>query len=167
MPDEILPGPTAPATTPHDRPFLPLGLAALVIGPIVIGLLILSVVVAILWYGKKSVEEAHARSMTQTSLQDLCVAIKAYETDFGVYPPGPNAAFVRALQSSDRQGTLHSELANLSLSPAGKLLDRWQQPFVYKIVKATDRSGIAYRLYSIGPNGVDEEGKGDDIAVRN
>ena len=41
------------------------------------------------------------------------------------------------------------------------LRDRWGHPLVYENPSADTR--YVYRLYSIGPNGVDEGGSGDDI----
>ena len=60
-----------------------------------------------------------------------------------------------------QQGQDHSLPAELSeLSKGGRpLLDPWGHPFVYRV-----GSSLKYQLYSIGPNGVDENGKGDDIS---
>lgn len=45
-----------------------------------------------------------------------------------------------------------------------KLRDDWGRPLVYRFPSGGD--GRAFRLYSTGPNGVDEDGNGDDIAAR-
>lgn len=150
------------ATHPEPRPFLPIGLAALVLGPVAIGLLVVGVLIAALWYGKRTARERHHVSASRASLQHLCVALKAYETDFGRYPPSPNAALVAAMWPANRQGARSLEIAPLQLSPSGELLDSWGRPCVYEFREGTDRT---FRLYSIGPNGVDENGQGDDISV--
>ncbi|MEK7466217.1 MAG: type II secretion system protein GspG [Planctomycetota bacterium] len=140
------------AATGQPRPILPIGLMALVLGPIVIGLLLVCLLVTILWLGGKRWNESHERSASQASLQYLCVSLKTYEASFGVYPPALNTAVFDSLQNISRP----------PLSPSGEFLDHWGRPWVYKYRKETDRT---FRLYSIGPNGVDEDGKGDDISV--
>ena len=42
---------------------------------------------------------------------------------------------------------------------SGLLLDPWNRPYVYK------RVGETIKLYSVGPNGADEDGGGDDVSV--
>ncbi len=44
-----------------------------------------------------------------------------------------------------------------------KQLDAWEAPLVYRSPGPVHRNG--WDLYSVGPNGVDEQGKGDDILV--
>ena len=43
------------------------------------------------------------------------------------------------------------------------LLDPWEQVLVYRC--PVNESPTGFRLYSIGPNGVDEKGGGDDISL--
>ncbi|KAF0246147.1 MAG: hypothetical protein FD180_978 [Planctomycetota bacterium] len=101
-------------------------------------------------------------------LQDLGMVLKLYQTDFGVYPPGPNAALVRTLQTAGQKGSPYGGILLEHVAPSGELLDRWQRPFVYKVgVKVRGGSALGFRLYSLGPNGADENGEGDDISVEN
>lgn len=102
------------------------------------------------------------------ALQDLSIALKSYQTEFGVYPPSPNAALVRTLQTSGQNGSPYYKFLQEHISPSGELLDRWQRPFVYKVgVKVRGGTALGFRLYSLGPNGADENGGGDDISVEN
>ncbi|MFT6107245.1 MAG: hypothetical protein ACJA2W_000149 [Planctomycetota bacterium] len=62
-----------------------------------------------------------------------------------------------------KQPTSLSELRELYpewLTDQGALLDAWGQPFRYE---PTD--DYAFQLWSIGPNGQDEGGEGDDLTV--
>jgi hypothetical protein len=43
----------------------------------------------------------------------------------------------------------------------GPLVDAWGQPLVYRY--PARRQELVFELYSVGPNGVDEQGEGDDI----
>ena len=56
---------------------------------------------------------------------------------------------------------LPGELTQLS-EGARPLLDPWGRPFVYRVAPNSE-----YRLYSLGPDGVDENGKGDDVTAEN
>jgi hypothetical protein len=167
MPDAILPGQTSPATTPPGRPFLPLGLAALVIGPLVLGFVVVGVLIALAMRGAQTFDNYDNHRSTSAELMDLGIALKAYETDHGRFPPPPNASLVRTLQTIGQGRRPYFAFLPEQISPSGELIDAWQKPCVYKFVKATDRGVIAFRLYSLGPNGIDEDGKGDDIAVGN
>ena len=97
--------------------------------------------------------DAELRTWSSASAQDLSAALKAYETDFGAYPPPGCAQFVRALRVS-------FEFPMEQVSPAGELLDRWGRPCIWE-----HPAPGAGRLYSCGPNGRDERGKGDDVVL--
>lgn len=43
----------------------------------------------------------------------------------------------------------------------GPLMDAWGQPLVYRY--PARRQELVFELYSVGPNGVDQQGEGDDI----
>ena len=43
-------------------------------------------------------------------------------------------------------------------------VDAWGQPLVYRYPPRQSRD-ILFELYSVGPNGIDERGQGDDISV--
>jgi hypothetical protein len=48
-----------------------------------------------------------------------------------------------------------------STGPDGTPLDPWNRPLIYRV--PGELSGNDYDLYSMGPNGLDEGGGGDDI----
>jgi Type II secretion system (T2SS), protein G len=49
-------------------------------------------------------------------------------------------------------------------SAIGLLLqDPWGHPLVYRI--PSDHNGCRFDLYSVGPNGIDDHGQGDDIVL--
>jgi hypothetical protein len=45
-----------------------------------------------------------------------------------------------------------------------KLLDSWGNPYQIKKIIDKDTDESYYMIWSIGPNGIDEQGKGDDIS---
>jgi len=138
----------------------------------VIGLfVILAVLGAAAVFGMASLRGAKelARiSAFRVQLADIRVAIKAYETDYGAYPPAPGAALVRALSTPGPRGLPYYDFSRCEKSESGELLDFRGHPVVYQRVEsgASSPPGTrvpAFRLYSVGPNGKDEGGAGDDV----
>jgi hypothetical protein len=100
-------------------------------------------------------------SASRAMIQDLAVALKAYETDFGVYPPPGNACLVRALETHGPKDVPYYQFRDEEMNARHEWLDYWKHPFVYELP-----AGGKFRLYSWGPNGKDENGAGDDIVYR-
>ncbi|MBI2922834.1 MAG: type II secretion system protein GspG [Planctomycetes bacterium] len=87
-----------------------------------------------------------------------------YETTYGTYPPPPNAAVVAALRGP---GSPEFDfLGPCDMSATGEYVDPWGRPFVFRPYGpgAAPEKGPPYRIYSVGPNGKDELGGGDDIS---
>jgi len=90
-----------------------------------------------------------------------------YQADMGAYPPSGNQPLVQSLSTDPNdpdwtgpyQEFKQDELVN------GKLIDSWGKPYVY--VSTTGGSPKhrtnSYDLYSLGPNGQDDDGTQDDI----
>ena len=95
--------------------------------------------------------EARQRSTCEALIRQLKEDITAYQQTHGAYPPGPGP--IPGMKSP--------------------VLDPWGQPLVFRHVRTiSGRHGTPvkvttwneYRIHSVGPNGIDEGGNGDDVA---
>lgn len=100
---------------------------------------------------------ARSLSGSAASAQDLMAALKAYETEFGVLPESGNASLVKSLSSQTPKGTGYLLFPPDELNTRGEWLDSRNRPWVYERLQDG-----GYRIYSTGPNGIDEGGQGDD-----
>jgi hypothetical protein len=93
--------------------------------------------------------------------------IDEFYKEYGYYPPSPNRATVAALKGEDATANPRRKFlfyiqethrGGPVLSPAGQLVDGWRRPLII-------RGGGTTRptVYSVGPNGIDDQGQGDDI----
>ena len=79
-----------------------------------------------------------------------------YRQDFGRYPPTLEAL------TQPRPGGLRPFLKfRGDGQDQPRALDPWGHPLIYRY-NHVDYSS-PYELYSVGPNGIDESGKGDDV----
>ncbi|MFC4313025.1 type II secretion system protein GspG [Steroidobacter flavus] len=88
---------------------------------------------------------------TQKDLELLRTALLIYRKDRGHLP-------------SDPEGL--SALVGPYLDDEYALNDAWEHRAVYRRIEATAKTAEAFIVYSIGKNGIDEGGRGDDIVVR-
>ena len=109
----------------------------------------------------RAVEEGR-RSFCHAYLSQILQALKEYEIDHGQYPPisvGLSALSKPRAFSDGRKGP---EYMDFRPGNEGVPRDVWGNPLVYR-VKGTSPGLRSIELYSVGPNGVDEGGKGDDV----
>ncbi|MBL8696007.1 MAG: type II secretion system protein GspG [Planctomycetes bacterium] len=93
--------------------------------------------------------EVDAIALARASLKDLDKAVRTYRAENGSYPKTLSALL---LPTDDHP-------AGYLPKGATTLSDPWGNPYVYRTVN--DASSFVLR--SSGPNGVDDQGKGDDI----
>lgn len=93
-------------------------------------------------------------------LGQMEMALAMYRQDYDEYPPGGPTGLSR-LGKPGKRGAYY-EFRESQLDPELRVLDPWRHPYVYRVHR---REGKADRveLYSVGPNGIDEAGKGDDV----
>jgi type II secretory pathway pseudopilin PulG len=134
----------------------------------------LAVLLALLLLGGffvwKTVEDRAAQVVaTETLLGQLESALEAYSLDYGSPPPTGNAAMVRALSASRKEPCeyIHLEVESPSMIQAGEVRDPWGHPLVYRAPTHSQELNEerGFELYSVGRNGIDEQGRGDDISV--
>jgi len=112
-----------------------------------------------LWMRNAPPLSSRSHSASMATLQDVSVALKCYETDFGRYPESGNSNLVKAIHLGNIR---YPGFTPERLNASGEWLDPWNRPYVYERLEPG-----GFRLYSIGPNGIDEGGKGDDLGIGN
>ncbi|NHZ34799.1 hypothetical protein [Massilia rubra] len=93
------------------------------------------------------------------------------DSDVAAFQHGENSATISSLGTAiemwgrkhGRVPTDEEKFSVLGLS-VRTIADGWQRPFIYKSQRT--QGPQAFLLYSLGPNGIDEGGHGDDIVYR-
>lgn len=128
---------------------------------------ILGILISLVTAGAQAARRRGAVTEAKTTIAALETAIAMYESDMGEYPPTGNEALVAALQDDpediDWDGP-YMEFKQDELNGA-QLVDPWGNPYDYLSVNggAPKHRERSYDLWSLGPNGVDDGGAGDDI----
>lgn len=130
-------------------------------------LAILGILMGLVTAGAQAARRRASLSKAKTTIAVLETAIAMYSTDMAVYPPTGNEALTSALEDDpndlDWMGP-YMEFKEDELEE-GELLDPWGQPYLYVSVNGGSPSHRtrSYDLWSIGPDGDDGGGTGDDI----
>lgn len=95
---------------------------------------------------------------TKVLLETIRAGLEGYIADNGIYPDSGNLNLAKALVS--KSDLAHVRLPKSNFDESGRIVDAWGAPTIYERLSATQ-----YSLYSVGPNGKDESGNGDDIKV--
>ena len=134
---------------------------------ILIGIIVVLVCVLLFAFQRGAAEyftrkrEQSNRDHCQRLLMALEDGLKMYQYEFGSLPP-----------SSPGLGSL-SKIGGGSYGPVQDV-DPWKRPIVYRsfygtahrmsVIRGARLHGLI-ELYSVGPNGIDEQGDGDDVRV--
>jgi len=130
-------------------------------------LAILGILISLVTAGAQAARRKAAVTKAKTTIASLETAIAMYSGDMGKVPPTDNGKLVSALQDDpdniDWQGP-YMEFKQDELKD-GELVDPWGHPYIYLSVNggSPEHRPKSYDLYSLGPNGTDEQGGGDDI----
>ena len=121
---------------------------------IAIGAVLLVAIVAKHWTDSRAAGEAHAR---RTRTIHALNRLQAYLTDHKiVYGTFPGPALRDAIDAIEKDGCRYNEEYGFELTKPG--LDAWGREIIYEV---RDSDHVIIR--SVGENGVDEKGRGDDI----
>ena len=128
---------------------------------------ILGILISLVTAGAQAARRRGAVTKAKSTIAALETAIAMYHGDFGTYPASGNSDLVKALAEDPDNPTWqgpYMEFKQDELS-GGTLLDPWGKPYVYTSVKggSPQHRNRSYDLYSLGPNGKDDAGAGDDI----
>ena len=128
---------------------------------------ILGILISLVTAGAQAARRRGAVTKAKTTISALETAIAMYQSDMGQYPPSGNKTLIGALQDDpgdvDWSGP-YMEFKQEELKD-GELLDPWGRPYQYISVNggAPKHRERSFDLLSVGPNGVDDGGTGDDI----
>ena len=128
---------------------------------------ILGILISLVTAGAQAARRRAAVTKAKTTIAALETAIAAYAGDMGEYPPTGNSEMISALQDDpsnvDWQGP-YMEFKQDELKD-GELVDPWGHPYAYISVNggSPEHRDRSFDLYSVGPNGQDDSGTGDDI----
>ena len=128
---------------------------------------ILGILISLVTAGAQTARRRGTITKGKATIAALETAIAMYHGDLGAYPPTGNAGLVSALSVDpddlDWMGP-YMEFKQDELD-ADELVDPWGHAYVYVSVNGGSprHRQRSYDLYSLGPNGDDEDGVGDDI----
>ncbi len=128
---------------------------------------IMGILISLVTAGAQAARRRAAVTKAKVTISGLETAIAEYAGDMGKYPPTGNGPMIAALQDdpgkADWAGPYmefkHDELKD------DELMDSWGHPYIYVSVNggAPEHRERSFDLHSFGPNGVDDQGAGDDI----
>ena len=128
---------------------------------------IIGILVSLVTAGAQTARRRGAVAKAKAAVSALETAIAMYQGDMGDYPKSGNANLVAALQ--DDPNDVHwngpyMEFKQDELKGTA-LIDPWGDPYVYESVNGgSPKHRIhSYDLSSLGPNGTDDSGAGDDV----
>lgn len=99
-------------------------------------------------------------SLTKKETAALVLSLRAHRDTFGVYPGGNSSEAIAALRGQNPKDLVFLEIAPERISSSGEYVDVWGSPYRFG-GEMTARMPWAY---SVGPDKMDEGGKGDDVA---
>jgi len=132
---------------------------------------IITVLAGMLMGGIFIVRGRGARTKVVALVQDLAMAVKQYEIDYGDYPPGAGGiesseGLLQCLTSPRWRGQhefTEDQMADTDLDGEMEIVDHWGNPIYYyhhRSYSGPPRE-TTFRIISVGPD--DEEGTSDDI----
>ncbi len=132
---------------------------------VVIG--ILGILISLVTAGAQAARRRGAVTKAKTTISSLETAIAMYSSDMEAYPPTGNAAMVSALQDDPKNVNWDGPYMEFKQDElkGGELLDPWGRPYVFVSVNggSPEHRPRSYDLYSLGPNGTNDSGGGDDL----
>jgi len=111
--------------------------------------------------GAITVTHVSKHSQARHDVQVIALSLDGFTLENGSYPKGTRGEVCRLLRGESVNGQNPKKLDYVEALPAemdatGEFLDPWGEPYRISI----DRK---IRVYSCGPNHIDEKGDGDDI----
>jgi type II secretory pathway pseudopilin PulG len=100
-------------------------------------------------------------SKARHDVQVIALALDGFAMENGDFPKGTRSEICRLLRGESINGQNPKELDYVEALPTemngtGEFLDPWGEPYRMSVYPKT-------RVYSCGPNRIDEQGDGDDI----
>jgi len=101
-------------------------------------------------------------SQARHDVQVIALALDGFKQENGEYPSGTRGEVCRMLRGESVNGQNPKKLDYIEAQPhevnaSGEFVDPWGEPYRFSVDPNV-------RVYSCGPNRIDEQGAGDDIA---
>jgi type II secretory pathway pseudopilin PulG len=130
--------------------------------PAILWITLAGVVVVVAAVGAFMVFRASKFSQAKHDVQAIALALDVFARENGGYPVGTPAEICRMLRGETVNGQNPKKLDYIEAEPQemdgiGEFVDPWGDPYRMSVDQTA-------RVYSFGPNHVDERGDGDDIA---
>lgn len=106
-----------------------------------------------------SLAEIDRRQQTKSNMKSLSISLDIYKIDIGDFPCGKEP-----LQLLTKNVMNNKKWLGPYINPSIRnlvFMDGWNRDLVY--IYSCESSPDTYKLYSIGQNGIDEKGSGDDM----
>ena len=142
------------------------GVPAFTLVELLVVIAIISILVSLVTAGAQAARRRGTIAKAKAAVASLETAVAMYQGDMGAYPPTGNAALIAALtenEDPDWAGPYMDFKADDLKSD--EFVDPWGKPYVYVSVNggSPKHRPRSFDLYSLGPNGADDDGAGDDI----
>ena len=128
---------------------------------------ILGILISLVTAGAQAARRRGAITKAKTTVASLETAISMYLSDMGAYPATGNATMTSALQDDPHNPNWDGPYMEFKQDELkdGELVDPWGNPYAYVSVNggSPEHRPRSYDLYSLGPNGTNDSGGGDDI----
>ena len=129
---------------------------------------ILGILISLVTAGAQAARRRAAVTRAKVMVASLETAISSFQGDMGNYPATGNGHLVEALSVDPKNVNWNGpymEFKHDELNPQSELLDPWGNPYVYISSNggSPQHRPRSYDLFSLGPNGKDDGGAGDDI----
>ena len=128
---------------------------------------IIGILVSLVTAGAQTARRRGAVTKAKATIAALETAIAMYNGDFGKYPESDNTNLVKALSEDPGDPAWQGPYMDFKQDELDgeELVDPWGKPYVYVSINggSPEHRQHSYDLYSLGPNGQDDQGGGDDI----
>ena len=99
---------------------------------------------------------------TKVEVRQLEIAARAYRSDYGQWPDARNnPELVSVLSGSNLHHIAYMEFGSDIREMNGVFLDPWHHPYHFQVLSNE------FRVWSSGPDGINDSGKRDDIVSWN
>ena len=109
----------------------------------------------------KSRQMAKKRN-AQEVIHQLEIALRMYGEDYGTYPAGTGSDCINLMRCLQKE-VGNGPYCEWSVEDGDNLDDPWGKPYRYDDAAPSEGAGISYKIWSIGADGNNDSGSGDDI----
>ena len=124
---------------------------------------IIGILAAILLPALSKARVMAKKSNASGEIHQLVVALRMYAEDWGAYPTNDSADDCDDLIAALEDDTFGGYGVWDEDTSSGDLLDPWGRSYIYDLQPPLDGKGIAFKIWSWGPDGIDGSGDDDDI----